>query len=128
MYSLFHCRSLYFFSHTDPCDAIDCQSGYECQIFNETGEAFCSPNCEDLDPCEPQEQCVITAVTCVRAPCPGVLSCEPGKVQSYYYSLYSCTWRYMCLACTCTCIGMYMYMYMCMLRRNHSKVNLFMGE
>lgn len=68
-----------YLSHTDPCSLVFCAPGYECQVYEETGEAFCSPNCEDLDPCGPQEICVITSVNCIRSPCPGVLSCEEGN-------------------------------------------------
>ena len=64
--------------HVDPCSTIDCYEGYECLIYEETGEGYCSPNCEELNPCGPDEQCITTTVYCVRAPCPPVLSCE-GK-------------------------------------------------
>ena len=59
----------------DPCDELDCDAGYECLIHEPTNEAYCSPNCDDLNPCGATEECQIDPVQCVRAPCPGVLSC-----------------------------------------------------
>ena len=69
---------IYYYSSSDPCDTYDCISGYECQVYEPTGEAYCEPTC-DPNPCGPQELCQITTVTCIRAPCPGILSCEPSK-------------------------------------------------
>lgn len=60
-------------------------------MYEETGEAFCSPNCEDLDPCGPEEICVINTVNCIRSPCPGVLSCEEGNGLKIYLVLYNPT-------------------------------------
>jgi hypothetical protein len=60
----------------DPCDGLVCGEGSECQIFEPTGEAFCNPNCEDLNPCGPHQVCKLQLVNCVRAPCPPVLLCE----------------------------------------------------
>ena len=77
MHSINYSRKIdRLFLFADPCSLIKCAEGYECLIYEETGEGYCSPNCEDLNPCESQEQCVITDVDCFRAPCPGVLSCE----------------------------------------------------
>ena len=61
--------------HSDLCDELDCDAGYECLIYEPTNEAYCSPNCDDLNPCGATEECQIDPVRCVRAPCPGVLSC-----------------------------------------------------
>ena len=57
------------YSSPDPCDGIVCGEGSECQIFEPTGEAFCNPNCEELNPCGPQQVCTLQPVNCVRAPC-----------------------------------------------------------
>ena len=72
---MFVCHRPYF-PFVDPCYMFDCAPGYECLVYSETGEAYCSPNCEELNPCGPDERCVITAVNCIRAPCPPYLSCE----------------------------------------------------
>ena len=69
------------FSPSDVCEDFECQRGHECQVFEPTGEAFCEPNCKELNPCEPNQECVITQVQCVRAPCPGVLSCEDSEFK-----------------------------------------------
>ena len=66
--------------YVDACSMVDCASGYECLVFVGTGEAYCSPNCEELNPCAADEQCVTTTIYCIRAPCPPVLSCE-GKLE-----------------------------------------------
>ena len=63
-------------SSLDPCAYTDCAPGYECLVYEATGEAYCSPNCEELNPCAPDEQCVLTTVYCIRAPCPPILSCQ----------------------------------------------------
>jgi hypothetical protein len=60
----------------NPCYLVDCAPGYECLVYEATGEAYCSPNCEELNPCAPDELCVLTTVYCVRAPCPPILSCQ----------------------------------------------------
>ena len=36
-----------------PVTIKECGEGSECQIFEPTGEAFCNPNCEELNPCGP---------------------------------------------------------------------------
>ena len=71
-------------SLSDPCDSITCnlEEGYECQIYESTGELYCAPNC-DLDPCGPGEVCRIDPVQCIRAPCPGVLTCVSSN-DGYY--------------------------------------------
>ena len=74
-------------SSLDPCAYTDCAPGYECLVYEATGEAYCSPNCEELNPCAPDELCVLTTVYCVRAPCPPILSCQGihvHKVMCYY--------------------------------------------
>ena len=63
----------------DPCSYTDCAPGYECLVYEATGEAYCSPNCEELNPCADGELCVLTTVNCFRAPCPPVLSCQQSK-------------------------------------------------
>ena len=67
-------------SYTGPCNVIDCAGGYECLIYEPTGEGYCSPNCEELNPCAPNQQCVTTDVICIRSPCPPVLSCEGNNI------------------------------------------------
>ena len=66
----------------DACDDFECdrERGYECKVFEPTGEAFCSPNCEELNPCKPHEECVIEKVQCVRAPCPDSLDCKNSEL------------------------------------------------
>ena len=66
---------------SDPCDGFECGNGSECQIYEPTGEAFCNPNCEELNPCKPHQVCRLQPVHCVRAPCPPVLHCEDSKSQ-----------------------------------------------
>ena len=70
----------------DPCYLVDCAPGYECLVYEATGEAYCSPNCEELNPCAPDEQCVLTTVYCIRAPCPPILSCQGIHVHEVMYS------------------------------------------
>ena len=69
----YYVRYLCVIIHVDPCMGT-CDDGYECLFFE--GEPYCSPNCVELNPCGPHERCVLTNVTCIRAPCPPVLSCE----------------------------------------------------
>lgn len=90
---------------TDPCSLVLCEPGYECQVYEETGETFCSPNCEDFNPCGPEEICVITTVYCIRSPCPGVLSCEEGNNLNIFLALYNPTLLVMAKkACMYVCI------------------------
>ena len=74
------------FSLVDPCYLVDCAPGYECLVYEPTGEAYCSPNCEELNPCAADEECVLTTVNCIRAPCPPMLSCEGTySIQKQYF-------------------------------------------
>ena len=68
-------------SDANPCNGFECGEGSECQIFEPTGEAFCNPNCEELNPCGPQQVCTLQPVNCVRAPCPPVLLCEDSELK-----------------------------------------------
>ena len=90
--------------HLDACGSVECLSGYECQVYQPTGETFCSPNCEDLNPCESDEICVIQPLYCIRAPCPGFISCQ-GNEQYICVSVRQC----MCVigvygVCVCVCV------------------------
>ena len=73
----------------NPCDDIVCGEGSECQIFEPTGEAFCNPNCEDLNPCGPHQVCTLQPVICVRAPCPPVLLCEDCELINFIHNKYN---------------------------------------
>ena len=78
MYSTNAHKGRLVYTPIDSCYLIDCAPGYECLVYEETGEGYCSPSCEELNPCARNEQCVLTTVTCIRSPCPPQLSCE-GK-------------------------------------------------
>ena len=77
-------------------------SGCECKVFDRepTGEAFCSPTCEKLNPCRPHEDCVIEEVQCVGAPCPGSLHC---KNSDLLHAIFSCVMLLLvCICINCT--------------------------
>ena len=98
---------MHIFILTDLCNTVRCREGYECLIYEDSRlrEAYCSPNCEDLNPCGPQEQCVITDVNCIRAPCPGVLSCEGTSV--WLESSSDCNidlLNFLCCVCCCVVV------------------------
>ena len=65
----------------DSCDGFECGNGSECQIFEPTGEAFCNPNCEELNPCEPHEVCRLQPVNCGKEPCPPLLHCDSEWIR-----------------------------------------------
>ena len=60
----------------DPCATVRCRSGHRCEVFEPTGEAFCTPDCSlNNGGCARNEICTIEQVQCVRAPCPPVVQC-----------------------------------------------------
>ena len=85
---------------TGPCDERDCDAGYECLIYEPTNEAYCSPNCDDLNPCDDTEDCLVEEVLCAKDPCPGVLSCI-GRCTRYCVpseGTDDLTWQYIYVA------------------------------
>ena len=89
-YNIAALQILLFMYITDPnpCDGLECGEGSECQIFEPTGEAFCNPNCEDLNPCGPHQVCTLQPVICKRAPCPPALLCVDRKLINFYTNYY----------------------------------------
>ena len=64
------------FSILDPCATVRCANGYQCEVFQPTGEAFCQPNCSlNNGGCSANQTCRLQQVQCVRAPCPSVIEC-----------------------------------------------------
>ncbi len=55
---------------------VRCRRGHRCEIFEPTGEAFCTPDCSlNNGGCRDREICTLEQVQCVRAPCPPVVQC-----------------------------------------------------
>ena len=60
----------------DPCATVRCRAGHRCEVFEPTGEAFCTPDCSlNNGGCARNEICILQDVLCVRAPCPPVVQC-----------------------------------------------------
>ena len=66
---------------TNPCAAVQCLKGSRCEVFEPTGEPFCTPSCAiDNGGCPDGQICTIQDVTCVRAPCPNAVKCSEFTV------------------------------------------------
>ena len=60
----------------DACGSVTCPTGAMCQVYEPTGEVFCSPSCcLDNGGCPLTDKCYLYEVQCVRAPCPPVVGC-----------------------------------------------------
>ena len=58
------------------CARVRCASGYRCEIYKPTGEAFCNPDCKlNNGGCHADQTCKLEKVQCIRAPCPPVVKC-----------------------------------------------------
>lgn len=68
----------------DPCDGFICDERVsECQIYEPSGDPFCSPVCGP-DSCPVGQQCFITRPSsCATEPCPGILNCDSCMSQMY---------------------------------------------
>ena len=62
---------------TDPCAAVKCPTGSQCEVYEPTGETFCNSSCDlDNGGCPAGQTCSLEEVVCVRAPCPPVVKCS----------------------------------------------------
>ena len=78
MYVCLHVRMLMLLYAVlpNPCETRECPRGHRCLVYQPGNEAYCQPDCVNLNPCQPDELCVVEEVLCVRAPCPGLLVCK----------------------------------------------------
>ena len=66
------------------CDNRQCPAGHRCEIFEQSGEAYCGPSCDiDNGGCPAGQRCSVGAVRCLEVP-----QCVP---------LIQCTSKYTCM-------------------------------
>ena len=80
----------YIILATNPCAAVQCLKGSRCEVFEPTGEPFCTPSCDlDNGGCPDGQICTIQDVQCVRAPCPSAIKCCELTAVLADHNLYS---------------------------------------
>ncbi|MCB9539980.1 MAG: hypothetical protein H6704_27520 [Myxococcales bacterium] len=58
----------------DPCAAVRCGANQSCEVWPETGEAYCADTCRGRL-CPRGTTCELQQVLCIRPPCPPVAAC-----------------------------------------------------